>query len=464
MSPPFPPSSREPKPWRVAPLLALVGSQALAASPSADAHPNILLIVADDVGVDQSACYDAPAVDRAPQPNLENLCRNAVAFNRAWANPYCSPTRAGLLTGRYSFRTGVGEPLGRGGPGPSLDEYTLPQALDAVGTGYTHAVFGKWHLSDDDNGGNDHPNLAGFDHFAGAMAGQVEDFWGWTRVEDGVEEWVTDYATSRTVDDALSWIGAQEGPWFAQVSFHAPHWPLHLPPLDLHSYDDLSGDPADIAEQPELYYQAMLEAMDTELGRMLEGIGPEVLRNTVIIYVGDNGTQENVNQGAFAADHAKGTLYQGGVHVPLFVTGRGVVGGGRRVPHLVNTVDLFATVLELAGGEPELALPEGVVTDSVSIVPYLADRRAPARRDWVLAEVFGPNVDTGKAGQAIYDGQHKLLRFGDGNEELYDLRADPDEAANLLDGELSVPAARAWVQLSSQLDLMPLDTAEGDGG
>lgn len=395
-------------------------------------YRNILLVVSDDLGTEASVCYPRPVTDRAPQPNIMELCRRGVAFDRAWASPTCSPTRAGLMTGRHSSRTGVGTALGLGTTGPSLDEYGLPQALKDTGHGYVTGAFGKWHLSDPTNGGNDHPNLMGFDHFAGAMRGEVTDYDEWDRVEDGVQRTVRDYATSRTVDDALDWITAQETPWFAMVNFHAPHTPLHLPPTDLHSYDDLSGTDEDIDANPLDYYQAMVESMDTELGRLLAGLDPADLGHTVVIYMGDNGSTSTVNQDVYLSGQSKGSLYQGGVHVPLIIAGAVPVGRGSRVPFPVNTLDLFSTIIELAEGSVEDLVPTDTVIDSVSLLPYLVDPRTGPQRSYVVAERFGGRLAEIGAGQAIFDGRYKLMQTKAGAQIFYDLFADPTELNDML--------------------------------
>ena len=427
--------------------------------------PNILLVIADDVGIDQSGCYSSPVESKAPQPNLEALCARGLTFTQAWANPYCSPTRAGMLTGRDSRRTGVGEPTGllSLNPGLSRHELTLPRALDRADSGYRHAAFGKWHLADANNGGLRHPNIAGFQRFVGGIEGHVDDYYEWPRVVDGVVNKSTTYVTSATVDDAVDWITDQDGPWFAWVAFHAGHWPRHLPPTDLHSYDRLSGSAADLAARPEVYYQAMVESMDTEMGRLFDELGPETMRNTIVIYVGDNGTEAVVNQNSFPAEHAKGTLYQGGVRVPLVVAGPGVMGRGRREDAPVHTVDMFATVLDLAGVDVA-DFERGRIVDSVSMAPYLWDPEAPDQREFVLSEVFGgASLARGTTGQAISDGHHKLIRLSDGEEQLYDIEDDFREDDDLLSGGvMSAYENMIWETLADRLDHLPIDPASAE--
>ncbi|MCP5029024.1 MAG: sulfatase-like hydrolase/transferase, partial [Actinomycetia bacterium] len=321
-------------------------------------QPNILLLIADDYGVESSACYPELALDRAaPTPRLAELCEEGVVFENAWSSPTCSPTRAGMLTGRHSFRTGVGEQETRDNSvsiGP--DELTLPRILDSADSGYRHASFGKWHLG----GEADNPNVMGWGHFSGLFTGALRDYESWTKTVDGETETVEQYATTETVDDALGWIGTGEDPWLAWVAFNAPHTPFHLPPEELHTAT-LSGEDTDIEANPGVYYDAAMEALDNEVGRLLDGLSPEVRSNTVIVFVGDNGSPARVS--SHQRGQAKGGLYEGGIHVPLAVSGPGIV--TERSDALVGTVDIFATVLDMAGidADHQLASTE---TDSIS--------------------------------------------------------------------------------------------------
>lgn len=132
---------------------------------SLQAQDNILLIIADDIGADSFSLY-SPA-DTAPTPNIDAIANQGVRFTNAWSNPSCTPTRATILTGRYGFRTGIGAP----GDQVRQNEFTIPNALSQAG--YATACFGKWHLGGNTNGGDDNPNLMGFDHFEGSPSGAV---------------------------------------------------------------------------------------------------------------------------------------------------------------------------------------------------------------------------------------------------------------------------------------------------
>jgi arylsulfatase A-like enzyme len=402
--------------------LCLTAIAAPGAAHASEDPPNILLVIADDMGVDASPCY--PVGDLKPvMPVLEEMCRTGVVFENVWSNPECSPTRATILTGRYGFRTGVtAAVLKTGGTGIRVDELSIQQLLDRqLDSRYAHAVFGKWHLSDRENGGADNPRLMGVGHYAGIM--KNGDYWRWNRTEDGQTQEIDGYATSVFTDEAIDWVSQQDKPWFLWLAYTAPHDPFHLPPADLHTRQDLSGDSLDLVVNPLPYYLAMMEAMDTELGRLLASLQPQERENTIVIFVGDNGTPDEVIQSPYDAHHAKSTIFQGGIHVPMIVAGAGVTRNGQREAALINTTDLFATIADLAG--------TGITQsdDSISFRPLLTG--APGQlRDFVYAE-FDDDYRKWRNGWAIRDDRFKLVKFGSGYR-LFDLIDDPFEKHNLL--------------------------------
>jgi arylsulfatase B len=405
-------------------LLALF---ALAVATCASGQGNILLIVADDLGVDNVSVY-AEGSDLPPTPNIDALAQAGVLFRNCWANPVCSATRATIITGRYGSRTGVTHVVP---PAPDLPlaELTIPEALELNShLGYTHAAIGKWHLGAAVNGELS-PNLQGFSHYAGALPGSLPDYYAWPKTTDGVTTQSLNYATTETVDDALAWISQQAQPWFLYLAFNAPHVPFDAPPPDLHSQ---ALPPESWLEKPRPYYKALVEALDTELGRLLAGLGPQVLQQTTVLFVSDNGTPYFATVRPFVPEHAKATLYEGGLRVPLIISGPGVVAPGRECHALVNTTDLFATVLELAGVDLPSGLPAGLQLDSVSVTPYLADALQPPLRFLVFAEMIAPyQLSIGKNGVAYRDARYKLISFEDGTVELYNLLTDPLEGQPL---------------------------------
>lgn len=412
---------------------------------------NILVVIADDLGVTSSVCHEA-AADPAKAPRIQELCARGVVFDNAWSAPTCSPTRASILTGRHGFRTGVGTQITDDTSAAlGLSERTLPQAIEAGAPGrYAAACIGKWHVSNASNGGADHPGLAGFPYYAGSWSGGLPSYTSWPRTVNGVTAMVNEYATTVQVNDARDFIASAGSPWFVWLAFNAPHAPFHLPPLDLHSHDSLEGQP--IPNKPVEHYHAMIEAMDTEIGRLLDGLAPGVLDATWVIFLGDNGAPPAVTMPPLSPGHAKDSLYQGGVHVPLVIAGPGVVGGGRHVDAVVHVLDLFESILELAQVDRAKAVPEDVTVDSVSLVPYLTNPDQAPLRSWVMTELFGSTTAPAQNGKAIRDESFKLLRYEDGHDELHDLRTDPQETIDLIaTGPLSAEANDHRVSLEAAL-------------
>lgn len=354
---------------------------------------NVLILMADDLGVEELAAYGVGPAP-APTPTLDLIAASGVLFRNAWSQPTCSPTRATIQTGRYGFRTHVGAVINAFGNAPAmaLDEVTLPEMLD-LGTGglYAHAAIGKWHLGSAQVGGDLAPNLAGYAHFAGSMEGQLQNYSFWRRVVNGSSSTSTRYATTACVNDALFWIRRQSGPWLCVVNFQAPHAPFHRPPSNLHTQVLPGAEPRAICSDPGAdpvpFYKAMVEALDSEIGRLFAQFPPGELARTTVLFLGDNGTDPCV-AGAPYAPNNKGTLYEGGVRVPLLAAGYGVTGRGAS-DALVNTSDVFATVAELAGVDLAATLP-GVALDSVSFVPSLVDPTHSARQ-WIYADAFSQN-------------------------------------------------------------------------
>ena len=349
---------------------------------------NVLVLVADDLGVDSLGLYGEGA-SPPRTPAIDALARSGVVFRNAWSAPICSPTRATIQTGRLGFRTGIGSHVGELAGAPALEpaEVTLPELVRAAPLPYASAAFGKWHLGNGDVGGALAANVAGYDHFAGSL-GAIPDYHDWVKIVDGVATTEPSYATSATVDDALAWIATAPEPWLCHVAFHAPHKPFHAPPQHLHGVPLAGLPPPDVEPRP--YYEAMVEALDTEIARLLARLGPDVLARTTVILVGDNGTPAEVTLPPFDPAHAKETLFEGGINVPLIVAAPDLPVRGVESAALVHTVDLFATVAQLAGVELDDAFP-GLVHDSVGLLPYLEDPRRPSLRRTVVAELFHPN-------------------------------------------------------------------------
>ena len=370
--------------------------------------PNILLIIADDMGLDASLGYDIGSV-KPNMPNMQGLIDSGIKFTNLWSNPTCSPTRATILTGKYGFKTGVLD----AGDMLSTSETSLQSYIDTnAGTPYSHAVIGKWHLSNDDN----HPNNMGINHFGGLIGGGVQSYWNWNLTINGVTTKSTEYTTTKFTDLAISWVAEQTTPWFLWLAYNAPHTPFHLPPNDLHSHGTLPTDQASIDSNPLPYYMAALEAMDSEMGRLINTMSEEEKDNTVIIFIGDNGTPNQVVQ-EHPSTRAKGSIYQGGVNVPMIISGKNVTRINETEDALINATDLFTTIANIAGTSAT------DIHDSHSFKDLLTNADNTGKRDYVYTE----NEDF-----AIRNATHKYIYFDNGSEALYNLSDNPLEKSNLL--------------------------------
>ncbi len=414
----------------------------------------VLLLIADDLGVDQVLVYaDADGDGKADDgrsyptmPTLNGICSAGVRFDNAWATPTCSPTRATMLTGRYGFRTGVGWAIAKKNQ-LQLSEVTLPELLSAKGV--ATANIGKWHLGAGKSiGGDEAPNKAGWQYYAGVLGGTLDDYYQWPRTVNGKTDDSTTYATTANVDDAITWLEdrGQAEPWLLWMAFNAPHAPFHKPPNALHDSDHLKGSTGHAKKNPGLYYPAMLQALDTEVARLLKWLGDNGQAPTDIIFIGDNGSPGQVATSPWDETKSKGTLYEGGVRVPYCVSGQ-AVSGKTSSAALVHTVDLFATICGLFGVSIGNA-----GEDSDDLAPVLKDAKA-SWRDFNYTESFGnPQGSSDEQGKAITDGTYKLIRFESGAELLFDLSTDRQENKDLKAAGPSGAAKTAYDALSKKLD------------
>jgi arylsulfatase A-like enzyme len=365
-------------------------------------------------------------------------------------------------------------------PGIGLDPKAPNLANILRAGGYATAAFGKWHLAgceatDPDSGvclprGRAfdplHPVLSGFDYYAGSLVNigaNNSHYCRWLktvsrRTGPGASDTTTStsqstvYATVETVNDALAQIANMPEPWFAWVAFNAPHKPLHVVPNEPVGCTSLQSD------DPVAMYDQMTEKLDSEIGRLLSSIGhePGLLDRTNVIFLSDNGTFQDGRSQLESAKRGKGTLMESGIRVPLIIVGPRIDDGARGTTSaaLVNTTDVFSTVLELAGIAD---CPRGSTcgVDSISLVPYFSDPAQPTIRQFAYSELFASTRGhVTKSKQAIRDTRFKALRrFGQPGPhlKLFDLKADPGEEKNLLEDKLSPRAREALAGLSAEL-------------
>ena len=393
----------------------------------ASSKPNILLIIADDMGLDASPGYNVGTV-KPNMPNLQNMINNGVRYNNFWTYPVCTPTRASIITGKYGFRTNmlnVGDDL-------STSETSLQSH---IGSSYANAVIGKWHLSNSAS----HPTSMGVDYYAGLLSGAAQSYTNWRLVENGSATTSTEYITTKITDLAIDWKNAQTKPWFLWLAYTAPHTPFHLPTDSLHSQGILPSDAASIAANPLPYYMAMLEAMDHEMGRFLNSLTQAEKDNTTIIFIGDNGSPNEVVQ-QYPSRRAKGTVYQGGINTPMIVSGAGVSRINQTDDAFVGSVDLFATIADLAGtGTTE-------IHDSKSFKRTFSETGFTSK-NYAYSELgSSTNKD-----YTIRNATHKYILFDDGSEALYNLSVNPFEFPNLI-APARLPLSTADSTIKAELE------------
>jgi arylsulfatase B len=417
------------------------------------AQRNIVLIIADDLGSNWCG-FQENRVDTLNMPNVRKLLSRGVRFSNAWANPVCSPTRAGILTGRYSFRTGVGNVVTNN---MQLDtaEITIPKLLKNANapTKYVAANIGKWHLQPPMPANYNNPSKMGWDYYAGVFTGQpVSTYTNWAKVTNGVASNSTNYLTTETSNDAINWLNQQgTKPFFLWLAFNSPHSPYHLPPDSLIINKTLSGTAADIQANPKLYFKVMAEAMDNRIGKIVEWLETNnKMDNTDIIFMGDNGNAGRTVQGI--ATKAKSTVYQEGIHVPFIISGPSVVNQGRVSTALVNVQDLFATILELTGfANWHTQIPATKPIDSKSLVPILKNTATEAR-PWAYSEVFDQSTTSETNTRTIRNATYKLMYFeSNRDQEFYNLVTDPNENTNLLSRTLTATERTNYAYLCTEM-------------
>jgi len=409
----------------------------------AASKPNILLIIADDLGAEATSLYPALGGTKGQVsiPNIEALASNGLVFDNAWASPVCSPTRGTIVSGQYGFRTGV-TTVGNVLPTSTV---TLFDRLTAESPTYTHAFVGKYHLGGGNPGIDPRPDVAfpdsarvlqhvrdlGITNYHGILTGGIVDYFNWTAFDiNGPAVPTTTYSTTALTNYAIDFIHQQQTtkpdqPWFLYQAFNAPHAanggnnPYQVPPPELHHVDLSSvGNPAPGTYATNIpIYQADIQALDTEIGRLLAEVD---LSKTTVIFVGDNGVPPPVKDAATGLRDAKGSTYEGGVRVPLIVAGAGVTRRGRE-DNLFVTSDLYATILDVAG------VAVGHVNDSWSLKPLFTDEAASSGRAFNFSEIS--NGTSGRS-YGLRDTRFKLVNAL-GKWELYDLVADAHETTNL---------------------------------
>jgi arylsulfatase A-like enzyme len=388
-------------------------------------RPNIVFIMADDLGYADLSCYGRPDYKT---PNVDRLAAEGVRFTQAYANSaVCSATRTALITGRYQYRLPVGleEPL----PGPSVhvglppEHPTLPSLLKKAG--YGTALVGKWHLGWLPDYG---PLQSGYEHFYGFRGGGLDYFTHkpGTGSDVGEDLWDQDapvhragYLTELLGDRAVSVIeryGREQRPFFLSLHFNAPHWPWEGPDDEAESKRISSLRDYDGGSQKT--YARMVEAMDRQVGRVVDALAAaQLAENTIVIFTSDNGGERFADTWPFTGK--KSELLEGGLRIPAIVRWPGHVRPGRVSDQVMITMDWLPTLLEAAGTQPDGAFP----SDGMSLLTSLVGDALPVPRK--LYWRFHANAQ-----RAMRDGDMKWLKIRE-NTFLFNVVSDPLERANL---------------------------------
>jgi arylsulfatase A-like enzyme len=365
--------------------------------------PNILLIIADDLGTDALNGFTNQST-LPSTPTLDSLRANGIAFTNAWAAPKCTPTRASIMSGMHGSKTGV-----LGTPG-NLD-LTYTSVLNTLDTetndAYAKAVIGKWHISQPVD--VMHPYDHGADYYMGFMQAFPTEYSAWDKTENNVTAIDSTYVTTTITDRAITWTGQQTKPWLLWLAHAAPHTPYHVPPSHMYTINNPDNNNT-------RRFLAMIESVDYEINRLLNSMSTTEKENTLIIFIGDNGTGGSVLRD-YPNGHGKSTIYEGGIRVPMIVCGKGVTRKGVVETALINVADIHATILDVTGS----AL-EGGLNNSLSF-KHLLTGDVGISRDYNFSEIN----EGGDYSWAIRNEQYKLIEFEDGSQEFYDLLTDQFE-------------------------------------
>ena len=435
-------------------LVGLLSLGAASTIKAAENKPNIVHIVADDLGwkdVGFNGCTDIKT------PNIDKLASTGARLSQFYVQPMCTPTRAALMTGRYPFRYGLQTAVIPSVSAYGLDtsEWLMPQCLKEAG--YKTAIIGKWHLGHADK--KYWPKQRGFDYQYGPMIGELDYF---THQEHGVVDWYRDnnqvkeegYTTQLLGKDAAKYINAQDAnsPFYLYLTFNAPHTPYQAPKEYIDRYPN-------IEDQTRRTYAGMISCLDDEIGRVVDALDKKGLRNnTLIFFHSDNGGTRNAMFAGVMADmskvkipcdngpyrEGKGTLYEGATRVCALANWPGRIKPGT-VDGLIHAVDLYPTIAGLAGASTSKSKP----LDGVSVWETLAEGKPSPRTEIVY------NVEPFRA--ALRKGDWKMLwrSMLPSSVELYDLSNDPSEKTNV-----AAQHQDKVTEMQGRLDALAKDSAK----
>ncbi len=428
-------------------VFALSAGVASAADESlsavADSKPNILVIVADDLGYGDVGFNGGKQI---PTPHIDSIAKGGVQFSNGYVScPVCSPTRAGLVTGRYQqrfgheFNPGAANQADRDDIGLPLTETTIADALRTVG--YRTAIIGKWHLGGDTSR---HPLRRGFDHFYGFLGGAHPYFPsdngnpGGPIYRDDYQVDAPPHLTSEFGKRAAEYVRQEsDSPFLLYLTFNAVHNPLQPEKEHLKRF-------AHITDERRRAYAALLSGLDDAIGEVLAALNDSnKLENTLVFFISDNGGPQDAN----SSDNTplsgnKGSVLEGGIHVPFLIQWKGKLPAGTKFNSPVISLDIPATVAGVAGAE--LGSKERPV-DGVDLIPFITGKAEGEPHDNLYWR-FG-------AQHAIRQGDFKLRQQGNEAPRLFNLASDIGEKKNIANEhpELVKSLEATYAEWNSQL-------------
>ena len=434
--------------WLTCCLISSTGAVAFAASGE---RPNIIVILADDMGYADAGFTGSEDI---LTPNLDELAASGVTFTMGYCNhPFCGPSRAALLSGRYQQRFGF-EDNPANDPfnthlGIDPGEKLFPKRLQEVG--YETGGIGKWHLG---AAAPFHPNNRGFDYFYGFLGGGHDYFEIDTRkpvhegyfqplIRNGQPAAFAGYLTTALSQDAVKFVESnKEKPFFLYLSYNAPHMPLQAPAEAIARY-------AHIKDKKRRVYAAMVDVMDQGIGSVMQALQRTGLRdNTLVFFLSDNGGPQPMSWGPdFGNDSSNGkfrggktNLYEGGIHVPFVASWPGHLPAGKKFDAPVIAIDIARTAVECAGADA-LAAPE---MEGVNLLPFVR-----GELDGVPHETLFWRDKDGARWATLSSDLHKHVqdKIG-GKPELFYLPTDISETNDLADreSELATALRKQWAK------------------
>ncbi|MDB4473511.1 sulfatase-like hydrolase/transferase [Opitutaceae bacterium] len=399
-------------------------------------RPNLVLIVTDDQGywdVGFNGCTDIPT------PNIDRIAHEGARFENGYVSyPVCGPSRAGFLTGRYQGRFGF-----RNNPtlnpddamaGLPVEEDNIAEVLDRVG--YHSGIIGKWHMGTHPRF---RPNVQGFDEFYGFVAGghryfpedliyedieSVDRKGGWYNTKlrrNDVAVETDEYLTDELSNEAVDFIARNHAdPFFLFVAYNAPHTPMQASEKYLKRF-------AHIDDELRRTYAAMVSAVDDGVGRILEELEQQGLdENTLVVFFSDNGGARNNGSINTPLRDNKGSLYEGGMHVPFAMRWTGRIPAGLDYQHSVSSLDVLGTMAGITG----VKIAEDRPLDGVNLMPYLTGKKSGVPHEYLFWEM----IRNGAA--AVRHGDDKLkVAYENDATELFDLENDLAETQNLAEAD-----------------------------